>query len=187
MGFELHPGTPPGGMPLAELFKGRPLEPMQAQLGRFAAGFGVNMRFSDRLPNTRRPLALAEHARDHGLLHPMRDALMDAHWQDGRNIEETAVLRDLAAKVGLDPDAALAAADGPEMGARVRAMGEEARRWGVTGIPTYFLLPDGWRPGSGPMPSGAQPVKIVGCQPYETVLAGCMRAQVKRRAPESTN
>ena len=27
-----------------------------------------------------------------------------------------------------------------------------------------------------------QPVRIVGCQPYEAVMAGCMRAQVRRRA-----
>lgn len=168
-------------MLLSELFPGRPLGPMQEQLGRFAAGFGVEMRFSERLPNTRRPLALAEHARDQGRLHPFRDAVMDAHWTDGRDIEDETVLRELAGQVGLEPDAAIAAADGAEMQARVDALGGEARRWGVTGIPTYFLLPDGWQPGMGAMPDGAQPVRIVGCQSYETLVAGCMRSQVGRR------
>ena len=182
MGFELHPSTPRGGRRVAELFAGRPLGPMQDQLRGFAAGFGVDMRFPERMPNTRRPLAMAEHARDKGLLHPFRDAVMDAHWTEGRDIEDTAVLRALAEGVGLDPDAAIAAADGPQMAARVDALGGEARAWGVTGIPTYFLLPDGWQPGQAELPNGARPVGIVGCQSYEKVVAGCMRARIPRRA-----
>lgn len=168
-------------MPLAELFRGRPLGPMQEQLARFAGTFGVQMRFSDRLPNTRRPLAMAEVARDQGRLHPFREAVMDAHWRDGRDIEDSEVLAELAAAVGLDPALALARADGPEMQARVDALGEQARRWGVTGIPTWFVLPDGWEPGGPPLQSGAQPVRVVGCQPWETVLAACLRAQLPRR------
>ena len=183
MGFELHPRTPRGGQRVSDLFPGRDIAPMHEQLKRFAAGFGVTMKLSDHLPNTRRPLAMAEHARAMGALHAFRDAAMDAHWSEGRDIEDTAVLRDLAGLAGLDPDAAIAAADGPEMASRVQAMGEEAQRWGVTGIPTYFLLPDGWVPGTRETASGARPVRIVGCQPYETVLAGCMTAGVKRRAP----
>lgn len=181
MGFELHPRTPRGGMPLSQLFPGRDIAPMHAQLARFAAGFGVEMKLTERLPNTRRPLALAEFARAQGRLAPVREALMEAHWAAARDIESDAVLREAATAAGLDPDEALAAADGPEMAARVDALGLEARRWGVTGIPTYFLLPDGWAPGMGPLPSGAQPVRIVGCQPWESVVAGCARAQVPRR------
>jgi predicted DsbA family dithiol-disulfide isomerase len=168
-------------MPLSKLFPNRNLGAMHAQMAQFAAGFGVEMRFSDRLPNTRRPLALAEHARSQGKLHPFRDAAMDAHWLRGVDIESDGVLKELAAQAGLDPDAALAAADSPEMQARVDAMGEEAKRWGVTGIPTYFLLPKGWSPGDPPPTDGSRPVRIVGCQPYEQVLAGCMRAGVDRR------
>lgn len=168
-------------MLLADLFKGRPVGPMHDQLRRFAAGFGVSMRFSERIPNTRRPLAMAEYARDQGKLEPVREGLMDAHWTDGVDIESTDVLRAVATEAGLDADAAIAAADGPAMQARVDALGDEARRWGVTGIPTYFLLPEGWVPGGPPLANGAKPVRIVGCQPYETVLAGCMQAQVKRR------
>ena len=162
---------------MSKLFGGRPIKPMQDQLAQFAKSFGVSMRFSERIPNTRRPLAMAEYARTMGRLEPFRDAVMDAHWQEGRNIEDASVLQDLARSAGLDPKAALEAADGPTCQARVDALGDDARRWGVTGIPTYFILPDGWEPGS----QGAKPVKIVGCQPYETVLAGCMRAGVARR------
>lgn len=168
-------------MALSQLFRGRPIGPMHEQLLKFAAGFGVTMRLGDHLPNTRRALALAEHARDQGRLHELRDAVMHAHWRDGRDIEATEVLKEMATGAGLDADAAMAAADGPAMGARVDALGEEARRWGVTGIPTYVLLPDGWAPGQPPPASGAQPVRIVGCQPYESLVVACLRAQVPRR------
>ncbi len=177
----MHPDTPRGGMPLQQLLGGRPLKPMQDQLANFAASFGVELGFSARIPNTRRPLAMAEFARLQGRLEPFRDAVMDAHWQEARDIEDAGVLRSLAEKAGLDPEDALAAADGREMQARVDGLGVEARRWGVTGIPTYFLLPEGWEPGSALPASGARPVKIVGCQPFESLLGGCAQAQVRRR------
>src|SRR3954467_15258329 len=40
-GFELHPGTPRGGLPLEQLFPGRPLAQLHAGTKRFAARFGV--------------------------------------------------------------------------------------------------------------------------------------------------
>lgn len=184
MGFQLHPRTPRGGMKVSELFGGRDMSAAHEQLRGFAQSFGVEIRLSDRLPNTRRPLAMAEFARDQGRLHPFRDAVMDAHWSEGRDIEDGAVLREMAEKAGLNADEALAAADGPLMNARVDALGEEARRWGVTGIPTWFLLPEGWTPGAPLAPSGPRPVRIVGCQPYERVLAGCMQAGVQRRSSD---
>lgn len=181
-GFELHAGTPRGGMLLAELFKGRPIEQMRAHTTQFAASLGVTLHQPDRLPNTRRALAMAEYARDQGRLDAFRDLAMDAHWEEGRDIEADDVLRDLASRAGLDGDVALVAADSPPFQARVDEMGAEAQRWGVTGIPTWVLLPDGWSPGDPPPADGSRPVRIVGCQPYETLLAGCMRAGFRRRA-----
>src|SRR5689334_6659449 len=68
-GFELHPRTPPGGLPLGALFPGRDLKALHEGTKRFAAGFGV-VDFSppNYLWNTRRALAMAEHARDEGRL-----------------------------------------------------------------------------------------------------------------------
>lgn len=181
-GFELHPETPPGGMPLERLFPPERIAPMQAHIQRFAASFGVQMGAPTRLPNTRRSLAIAEYARAQGRLDPFRDAAMEAHWNRGLDLEDDTTLRSLAIEAGLDGDAALAATSDPAFVSRVDAMGEEAQRWGVTGIPTYYLLPDGWDLGDAlPPPDQPRPVRIVGCQPYETVLAGCMRAGVRRR------
>lgn len=139
---------------------------MRAHLQRFAASFGVeHLHSPDRSPNTRDALALAEHARDQGKLHPARRALMDAFWRRGEDLEDRAVLRRCAEEAGLDPEAALAAVSDPAITARVDAMGREAARAGVTGIPTFVM---GGR-------------RVVGCQPYEVLAAAAEAAGAKRR------
>ena len=61
---------------------------------------------------------------------------MNAHWRDGRDIEDREVLGELAAQAGLDPADALAFLDSEEVGPILDAQRQEAMRWGVTGIPT---------------------------------------------------
>ncbi len=139
---------------------------MRAHLARFAATFGISdMHSPDRSPNTRAALALAEHARDQGRLHEARRALMEAFWRRGEDLEDREVLARCARAAGLDPAAALAAIADPAVTARVDAMGRDAARAGVTGIPT-FLLGDR---------------RVVGCQPYEVLAAEAERAGARRK------
>ncbi len=90
---------------------------------------------------------------------------MNAHWREGQDLEDDGILGDLARWAGLDPGEAVAAASDPAYRARVDAMGEEAARAGVTGIPTFFI-------GDG---------KVVGCQPYEAIAAEAEAAGARRR------
>src|SRR3954467_9549038 len=84
-GFELHPGTPRGGLPLEQLFPGRPLAQMHAGTKRFAARFGVTeFEPPNRLQNSRRALAIAELAREVDRLEPFRKAALNAHWRRGQ-------------------------------------------------------------------------------------------------------
>lgn len=164
-GFELHPETPLGGMPVTSLVSRARLEGMHAYMRQFAARFGVdNMATPEHLPNTRRALAMAEFARDHRRLDAFRDAAMEAHWIRGEDLERDDDLRTVASRAGLNPSDALQAADAAPYLERVDALRAEARAAGVTGIPTLFFGDE----------------KIVGCQPYEE-LAGAARrgAQVE--------
>ncbi len=103
-GFELHPGTPKGGLPLGALFPGANLRAMHDRTKRFAAQFGVTgFEPPDRLQNTRRALAIAEYARSQGKLEPYRRAVFDAHWRQSKKA--------IALAVGLFIEGALAAAD----------------------------------------------------------------------------
>jgi predicted DsbA family dithiol-disulfide isomerase len=141
---------------------------MAEALRRFAAAFGVEgLRIPERTPNTRKVLALAEWARDEGRLHPFREAAMNAHWRQGRDLEDEKVLADLAASAALDPQAALAALRDPRYARRVDSMNREAARAGVTGIPTFFV---GER-------------MVVGCQPYPAVAALAEASGALRRKP----
>jgi predicted DsbA family dithiol-disulfide isomerase len=165
-GFQLHPDTPEGGVPLTHLFGPRAAG-MKAHVEQFARGFGVQgMKVSEHLNNTRKALALAEWARDNGRLEAFRHAATEAYWRRGENLEDEAVLARIAEEAGLSADGARAALKDATYIARVDAMGQEARRDGVSGIPTFLI-------GNG---------RVVGCQPYE-VLAQAARlagAQPKR-------
>lgn len=164
-GFELHPEVPPGGRAVDELFGAERALEYRDYLTRFAAGFAVEIGWPARVPNTRRALALTEHARDVGKLEPLRDALMAAHWLDGLDIEADADLRSIAEGVGLDPQAALGAADDPAYLERVDQARQQAHQRGVTGIPTFLI---GER-------------RSVGCQPYEQLRRLIEQAGVAHR------
>ncbi len=153
-------------MPLSEMFGEERARQMRSYLLEFAARAGVGgMVVPEHKPNTRRALALAEHARDERRLHEVRRGLMDAYWREGCDIEDEAVLARVARAAGLDAAGALLAIDGPGVLARVDAMGADAAEAGVTGIPTFVV---GGR-------------RVVGAQPYDVLAALVEAAGARRR------
>ncbi len=150
-GFELHPEIPPGGRTVASLFGEQRAAEYKAYLDNFARNLAVPIHQPNHIPNTRRALAMTEYARDQGLLIELEEALMDAHWLEGRNIEDDDDLRRAAARVGLDPTAALRAADDPAYQTRIDTIRKEAAARKVISIPTFFV----------------DRKRLVGCQPYE--------------------
>ena len=166
-GFELHPGTPRGGVPLSALFRGVSLPALHERTRQFGARFGIApFNPPDVLRNTRRALAIAELARDRDRLEPFRAGAFEAHWRQGKNLEDDADLAAISRAAGLDPEEALGAADDPAMLARVDDKQADARANGITGIPTFILGDE----------------EIVGCQPYEVLAAAAVGAGVPRRS-----
>lgn len=153
-GFQLHPQTPVGGLPLDEYFPAERIPAMRDHMFRLAEHFGVEgLRFPERLSNTRRVLRLAELARDEGKLEPFRSRAMNAYWREGQDLESTDVLTEIAGAVGL-PDDALHRADwDPAYDERVASIRDEADAMGISGIPTFIM--GGYA--------------VVGCQPYEAL------------------
>ncbi len=163
IGYELHPETPPGGLPLDRILPNA--EAMLRSVRDFAERFGIDdLRAPARLANTRRALAVAERARDAGRLGAFRAAAFDAYWRRGADLEDPGALAGLAALAGLDPAAARDAVEDPALLSRVDAARERARAAGVTGIPTFDF--------------GA--TRVVGCQPYEVLAAAARRAGAPR-------
>jgi predicted DsbA family dithiol-disulfide isomerase len=153
-------------MRLDEYFPVERIEPMKQHLADLAAHFGVSgMRFPERLPNTRRALALAEVARDEGKLDSYRHQAMDAHWIEGLDLEVESDLRTIAGRSGLADGAVERSIVDPQYLRRVAEIREEAGAIGVTGIPTFLT-------GS---------YAVVGCQPYGVLEELMRRNSVPRR------
>jgi predicted DsbA family dithiol-disulfide isomerase len=164
-GYELHPETPPGGVAL-EAYLPHAGEMMRC-VAELASRFGIDdLRAPARVANTRRALALAEHARDRSRLDPLRASAFDAYWRGGRTLESDDDLAAVAREADLDPVAALAATRDPSILARVDAARRAALGAGVTSIPTLDL--------------GG--IRVVGCQPYEVLAGAARRAGAGRLA-----
>lgn len=66
-------------------------------------------------------------------------ALMDAAWAEGRDLESSDVVRDVAARVGLDADAIVAATREPAIKQRLFDATQEAIAAGVFGVPSFVV------------------------------------------------
>jgi predicted DsbA family dithiol-disulfide isomerase len=139
---------------------------MHARLQEFAKSFGIkDMKLRERSPNTRRALAIAEHARDQDRLEPWRRLAMEGHWRRGLNLESDADLRSLAVEAGLHPDAAISASRDPRYLGRIDEKRAEAESLGVSGIPTFVVGDHG----------------VVGCQPHEVLARFVDDAGARKR------
>ena len=166
-------------MHIESMFSKQQVDGMYARLKEVADGLGIPIRRQPHAPNTKKALALSEYARRRDKLAAWREAAMNAYWRDGKDLEDETVLRELLTEAGLEADEALAFLADPEVPQILLHQRIEAQRWGVTGIPTWYLLPDGWEPEHGIPESGPRPVRVVGCQPLEVVEQAANLAGVR--------
>ncbi len=154
-------------MRLDEYFPAQRVAQMAEYMKSFAAKFGVDdFQPRDRIPNTRRALALAEVARDEGRLDEYRSRAMEAHWREGMNLEDDDDLRRIASDAGLSDDAVERSKNDPQYLGRIDEIREEANRIGVEGIPTFLI----------------GRVGLSGCQPYEAFVDFAARAGAAKRS-----
>jgi predicted DsbA family dithiol-disulfide isomerase len=78
-------------------------------------------------------------AKAHGLQDAMKERLLSAYFEQGRNVSRVDELAALAAEVGLDPDEALAALESARYSDAVQADIDQAREYGISGVPFYVL------------------------------------------------
>lgn len=138
-GVEIHPDTPRGGRPLADLFRSEDINRTMRHLRIAGAPFGIT--FADRafLSNSRPALQAAEYARDHGRFHQLHIALFASYFSLGLDIGDLDILAQLAADAGLDPSGMKKAIRDGTYLHRVEEMRQEAGLREVTGVPTFFI------------------------------------------------
>lgn len=118
-----------------------------------AAGVTLNLEAMARIPNTLDAHRLIHWAGLEGAQTRVVSALFRAYWQEGRDIGNAEVLCDIADGTGLDAAmvARLLASDADIDD--IRARDANARRQGVSGVPTFIV-------GRRNAVSGAQPPEL---------------------------
>ncbi len=166
--YEIHPETPPEGRHLDELYRGVDLDPMHDMLRARCAEFGLPFAPPRLLANSRAAILAAEYARDHARFPEFSRAVFSAYFAEGRNIGDLEVLQATAEEVGLDPESLTGSLQDRDYLDRLLAAEADARRLGITGVPTFFIEGP---PAADPAIDAAAQAKtlsrrIVGAQPF---------------------
>lgn len=145
--FELNPAMPPEGQNLgehiAEKYGQTPEQSAQnrkmlTDLGA-DLGFTFNFTADSRIVNTFAAHQLLDWAQEHGLQHPLKMALFDAHFTDGKDVSQADVLIEIAASVGLD---GAQAADILSLGSQAEETRARQQFWtsrGISGVPSMVF------------------------------------------------
>jgi predicted DsbA family dithiol-disulfide isomerase len=153
--FPLHPDTPAEGRSLQDLFAGRGynIEAMQAAMRKRMAAEGLPYGNRTMTYNSRLAQELGNWADSRPGGEAIHDALFRAYFVDGKNIGDLEVLVSIAASVGLPAGEAREVIEKRTHRDEVDADWEKARRYGITGVPTFVAGGRG----------------VVGAQPYEVL------------------
>jgi len=145
--FELSPDTPVDfeGSTIEYLAerKGMPVEQVEQMLDRvtqIAGAVGLDYDFDKVVHvNTVRAHQVLHLAKARGLQSEVKERLLKAYFEEGRNLSRPEELADLAADAGLDRAEVLAALESQEYLADVRADMNQARAYGISGVPFFVL------------------------------------------------
>lgn len=145
--FELNPDMPAEGQNLREHLIGKyGISPDQSraardQLTRLGADLGFTFNYGDdmRMVNTFKAHQLLDWAEDQNRQHPLKLALFQAFFTDGKDVSDETVLIETAALAGLDPDGARQALTS---GAHAGPTRQKQAFWterGISGVPSMVF------------------------------------------------
>ncbi len=152
--FPLHPDTPQEGQSLADLFKNRQPEEIQAMREQMRNRMSeAGLAYGDRTMtyNSRLAQELGSWADTQTGGDTIHNLLYVAYFVENLDISNIDILVDIADKAGLDTDEARRVLEGRVFSPQVNSDWERAWKNGVTGVPTF----------------SAMDLHVVGCQPYE--------------------
>jgi predicted DsbA family dithiol-disulfide isomerase len=143
-GFQIHPEYPATGIPMEQRIA-------QYGQGRYAAiwrnilslaeGIGLEMKPPSVLTNSLMALEATEYARDQGKEKAFSSAVYRAYFQHGQNIGDIDVILALAEQTGLNQSEIQDHLKAGTYSARIQTAHEEARTFGVSGVPTFIVGP----------------------------------------------
>jgi predicted DsbA family dithiol-disulfide isomerase len=144
--FQAHPEIPAGGISV-----GPRTGPMYAMLEREAKEAGLQLKWPQHLPNSRRALAAAEWVRRHQpqLFQKLHKDLFNAHFVLGEDLGNPAVIDRYVSESGISLRALHAALTDGSAAEAVSEAEMLGRKYGVHGTPAWLLdrqLISGLRP-----------------------------------------
>jgi predicted DsbA family dithiol-disulfide isomerase len=145
--FELNPQMPPEGQNVREHLAqkyGTTKEQSEQNRKRFSevgASLGFTFRFTEdsRMHNTFNVHQLLHWAESLGRMHELKLALFAAHFTDGRNLSDNAVLANVAAEIGLDRAEALAVLADQRFAKAVREAEQYWQSQGIQSVPAIIF------------------------------------------------
>ncbi|HZW82763.1 MAG TPA: DsbA family protein [Candidatus Deferrimicrobium sp.] len=152
VGFEIHPETPPEGLPLANLFPEEAIKGMHERLKEMGQQYGLEFNPQVHLSNSHMALEAGEYAKEKGMFHAFHTAVFRAYFTDGIAIGDLEELLNLAEGVGMDREDLRKALAEKRYAQNLRDTQKEARRYGINSAPTFIIN---------------NRYKIVGAQPLE--------------------
>jgi predicted DsbA family dithiol-disulfide isomerase len=164
--FELHPEIPPEGLPRDEVLPPAYRARAEEGVNRLAAQVGLQLRLHDRLINSRPALQAAEFAREQGHFDRMHQELFRAYWDEGRDVSDIAVLREVGLRAGVDAAGMEAAVTANRFGDYLDARRAEAGELMIDGIPAHVI---------------ADRYLVMGAQPYDTFERVMAKVGVPKR------
>lgn len=124
--------------------------------------YGVELNQGPLETNSRPALVGEKYASEQGLGNEYHQAVMRAYWLERKPIDDLALLQTIAVSIGLDGAAFLTSLTQPEYVTVVEQDIEQAREYGLDGVPALVF---------------GEKYLIVGAQPYEVLQRAIEQAQ----------
>lgn len=145
--FELNPNMPREGQNMREHIMEKygsskqESDASRAQLMEAGNEVGFTFNFNDdtRMHNTFNLHQLLHWADQKGRMHDLKQTLFVAHFTNGRNISDNAVLADIAAETGLDRNEALAVLADQRFAKEVRVEEQHWQQQGIQSVPAVIF------------------------------------------------
>ena len=136
---EIHPETPPEGRPVTDLFSQHDIDHVLSVCRQRVKPYGLTFGERPWLSNSRLSLEAAEYARDMGCYDALHHGLFEAYFSDGEDIGSMDVLLRVAGENGLQPSKLEPLLETGKYSVRVSQGSAEAKKRGVTAVPTFFV------------------------------------------------
>ncbi len=142
--FYLDPNTPAEGVDVGEMLRakyGRDPKELWARVEEQAqaAGIALDLSRQPRSFPTQKPHTLIRLARDKGTQHALANAIAEAYFLEHRQVNDDAILAEIASGHGFARDEALAAVADPAALAITHERAMSAAQQGIQGVPFFVF------------------------------------------------